>query len=329
MTDENRSSNGPMASDPLTPSERAGVNPDYRGICCAVRHGTGGGISCDKPLHHPGDHEESGSTCGPWPAENRPNEATSCGAVDEAWPDTPPCTRQAGHKGSHQSDQVFDHSKPNGFFSWPNEAPGAYDEPKHRAPCTQKAPIKTSAWGRLVTASRAYTARSGSREDAELEDAAIAFAAEVAPCSDNGPIAAVNDDLRLALNAVAEWALHDFKPGEGEWADECSHVTPDRMRHCGYEKNRHPRSKMIGRFCLNAIEAAGKRVDYPRIIKVVKGAIKDSLEDLTAQGCLELGERSWALRDLIHHVAADVEAEVNLAIKLAPRTDSPPMKDSR
>jgi hypothetical protein len=48
--------------DPLTPSERATVRPEARGICLAVRKGTGGGVQCELPLHHRGSHWGDGRT---------------------------------------------------------------------------------------------------------------------------------------------------------------------------------------------------------------------------------------------------------------------------
>lgn len=78
----------PEAEDPLTSSERAGMNPAAAGLCCAVRRGTGGGVVCDRPVHHTGDHCESGSTLGPWPAKPRPTHptpaCTRCGAPYDA-----------------------------------------------------------------------------------------------------------------------------------------------------------------------------------------------------------------------------------------------------
>lgn len=74
---------------------------------------------------------------------------------------------------------------------------------------------------------------------------------------------AVNDDLRLALNDVARWALHDFRPGTEEHAAECSEPTPDRMRQCGYRSHEHPLKPSLGRFVLRAIENAGSRTETP------------------------------------------------------------------
>jgi hypothetical protein len=68
----------------------------------------------------------------------------------------------------------------------------------------------------------------------------------------------VNDDLRLALNALARWALHDFTPGSGEHSRECGEYTPDRTRTCGYPTHKHPLNPKLGRFALRAIELAGR-----------------------------------------------------------------------
>ncbi len=47
---------------------------------------------------------------------------------------------------------------------------------------------------------------------------------------------------RSALQAIERWGFHKFAPGDASegWENQCSHVMPDRMRHCGYPPEAHP-----------------------------------------------------------------------------------------
>lgn len=57
-----------QADDPLTPSERAPISPQYQGMCLAHQPGSGGGGNCELPVHHTGPHRDHGSE---WPAKTR------------------------------------------------------------------------------------------------------------------------------------------------------------------------------------------------------------------------------------------------------------------
>lgn len=57
-----------QASDPLTPDERTKCSPEAMSLCLATMGGTGGGVQCELPVCHPGDHSDGDRG---WPAERR------------------------------------------------------------------------------------------------------------------------------------------------------------------------------------------------------------------------------------------------------------------
>ena len=92
-----------------------------------------------------------------------------CGAIDPPWPDTLPCTREKGHRGSHRSDRL---PPENGWVSWPNDEPGAYDEQRPQEATTKENGMRCSHCGNDIC-DPCWKARVDRRIGSDLSEDAL------------------------------------------------------------------------------------------------------------------------------------------------------------